>query len=314
MEFLNLSNFSFNPATEKVDNLSFQQIIEIFDIFSIFFDFFCTSIIIQSKNKLVLAEFWILISIPTTLIFIKVFFFFIIIFPNLAIISHKNYSCITIYSFSNLLVQFYLILLFYCLFHLSMIKRTGIFRILFNLTRNTRLFLYFYLISFITIYLSNWLWYFFISEKEFTFDKSNSSCKKKNNSPDSSLNPYLFDIIISVLLSFVLIFIYLSLSVFFFVRKSYKKKKLHRISLKFFIFSLFSSSISFQSLSVILRFFSIEENSIDLLSNIITVILMIFQSLIVLYIHNILNELVIEKLSKVKITNVLKSFKNCMGL
>lgn len=309
MEVLNQTNFIFNLTNKTGNFLSIEEIVEIVDVCSIILNIFSISIIIQSKKNLVPTEFWIMISNSILLILIKIYYFIFLFFAEKGLKSYKKFSCVTFHSFSVLLFEFYFVLFFYSFYHLSMIKRTKFFKILFKLTHDTRIFFSTSIILFILFYSLNWLWFYFLKKKEIKFNEKSSTCLVSNRI-NTKFSPYNLNMFLSIFTSIATSLVYIYLSIYFFFKKSSKNQKLTKISVKFLFFSVISSSISFQSPVIILDLFVKNQTTAfnNIIFNIVTVFMMAFQPIVVLFVHDKLNKSLIENISKVTEKLRSKSF------
>lgn len=266
-------------------------------IASIFIDLMLILIVIKSARKLVLNEVWILISLTIFLIFNKVFHYFIAFNETKGFFSHKNYTCISVYSFLSLIFEYYFILLFYSLFHLSIFGQTKNFKILYRLTRSSKVFFVYVSSSFFFIYFILWLLLYFDQNERFVFNEKSKICKKYNSQKMSKMLLFqLAQIFLPITTSFVY------MTIIYLILFKENSNKFLNVSIKFFLFSLFSSLMIIQVFSFIFEIILKTRFSYNLsfFIEIIAFFQQIFHSIILLLIHKILKKSLLEIWKKIE--------------
>ena len=303
--FLNYSNKTINMTiSNKLEFYlyliqSFSSIIEILLILIVFY----------SRKKLEKSEICILTSFAVILATGKIFELSKHFIEKSGLKSKDNYSCITYFSLSSISTEFYLVLWYYSLFHLSMVRRSKIFQKIFSITRTIRNFFIFLFFTFTIIYSTNWLLYYWGQYGQFYFIETNSLCKKKGLNEQGKINLSTY-IDLEYFIPSVFIFFNYLISITLLMNKNYqlninkqKKDKLLRLSIKFLIFSLFSLFQTFRFLFIILEI--IFNNNIHfffIFFFVCKVLVFSFYSLIVIFIHQILKntfyDLILSIISK----------------
>lgn len=148
---INISFLVNNTNTETsiaVTNVNKQIVMIPLTAICYFGDFFCIYIIFASRFKLVPTEFFILLSEIIHLSVIK-----LCIIWNLAIyVFPKLYHSFMVYFTVYLVVNFgfHMTIFYYSLYHLSILNRSKIFLKIFEFTHNTRIFLIYSSLVFLT--------------------------------------------------------------------------------------------------------------------------------------------------------------------
>lgn len=280
--FSNLSAYS-NLLEEKILLYVYN-----FMLASILIDFLMIFIVLKSKKKLVDNEFWIFIFLTIFLILIKIWNYYVALFKKKGFKSNKNLVCISIYSLTSINMDYYMILLFYSLFHLSIIRQTKIFQILFRLTRSQKILFFYTFSTFLLSYIVIWISQYFDQNNRFVFDEKKSICNQNEN---LNLSIILINQLFISVIPFLTGFIYIIIIILILFKQ--KSKQFFKTSIKFLIFSLFSLLMPIHSLVFIFYYIYTKSLFFKLLFSfigILSLFQLFFHSIILLLIHKVIKQ------------------------
>lgn len=313
MEYLKAKSiFNLTKNIETI-NYNFESIgitVVYFGLLSIVFEFICILVVFKAKNNLIKLEFYLINSICLSTIIVKIYtLFLIIILSNQNRLLIPKFLCIFLYSIGSFLSFSFFVLFYYSLFHITILNRNKHFVKLNDILKNPKVFLVFLFITLVTTYT--------FSLTFFTLSKDNIYSKLSQNYYclglffDKSFGKLailinLYNILPAVLTNIIYIVSqFLILSSYFKKGKNdIRKKKLHRITLKFFSYSIFSDITIILFLLSLLDYF---ESLFFILTAITFLIFLIVESFFLILIHNILRK-EFFKLLKSLINSLLKIF------
>lgn len=241
-------NNSFNNQTKESPNKS--ELNHLFFLATNVLDIFCIFLIYKTKKNLNKVESYILIFLSLALVIIKFRFNFYFYLMNKTLENNGPIICICFFAMISMDIEYYLILFYYSLYHLSFLNRSTFFKNL-NAFINKSFIFYGYLLSSYFIFIIIFIWYaIFYQNTLFKNDFKKYDCLKFYK---SSTN--FFPMILLASFSFLSIFIYSASQIYLIFRifrynksKNQRDRKNFKIILKFFLYSALSSIVFISSL------------------------------------------------------------------
>lgn len=289
--------FNFNSTIAGVTNNkeSIGIIVVYFVALSVIFEFLCLVVVIKAKKILIKLEFYLIISICVSTIMIKIntVFFIFILFKN--VLAMPQFLCIFLYSLGSFLSFTFFVLLYYSLFHITILNRTKTFVKLNDFLRKPKTFLTFLFITLISTFTVSLT--FFIISKDKIYSKLFQNYHCLSFFIDKSFSKLVVLInVYNILPASLTNIIYIASQ--FLILSSYckksgtekndkRRKNLHRIILKFFFFSIFSDILI---ILFLFCFFDDFESFFFMLTAVLFLIFISIESIFLILIHNILRK------------------------
>lgn len=281
--------------------LNFIQFAElIVCLITFLFDFVIFFLIMRLKKKLIQIEFGLLLSFCINFIFIRLKLIIDLFFVSETILPIKRFLCIGYLMLDSFIAEYFFILFYYSLFHLTIWLQRNKIR---KLVRNTNFLIFYLILSSILSFITG---YSHISIKYGFFVQNYELCTI--NETKFPVKLLLVNLIYTIP-AFAANFIYASMDLSLIKRlilKKISKIQLQRdrknliILSKFLCFSILSNLVSFWWVLLIAQnFFSsqILDTTISLINNLV-IITGSFNSLILIFVHDKLKE---------ELFNILKS-------